>query len=244
VDYLFGADWRALFLPTTPLAEILVRGTVVYLGLFFLLRFVLKREAGTVGIADLLLIVLLADAAQNAMSSDYTSIADGLLLVSTLIFWNYTLDYLAYRSPALRRIIRPPALKLVEDGQILHHNLAKEKVTEEEVMTAVREAGVASLDQVSEMYMESDGMMSVITRQPRGEDASCKSANNKQKGRGAAGSAFSALAASFLPWSCSWCWAWSPAWSSTAGCSPVLFHPATCRPVPRATFDGSPKRGM
>jgi uncharacterized membrane protein YcaP (DUF421 family) len=71
-----------------------VRGSTVYLTLFFLLRIVLRRESGGMGITDLLVIVLLADAVQNAMAGDYHSVPDGLLLGATLIFWSFALDWL------------------------------------------------------------------------------------------------------------------------------------------------------
>ncbi|HEY7909583.1 MAG TPA: hypothetical protein VIC60_11945, partial [Thermomicrobiales bacterium] len=80
---LFGADWQKMFALDTPLLEIVIRGTIIYLALFTLLRFVVKREVGTVGIADLLVIVVIADAAQNAMAGTYTSITDGVLLIGT-----------------------------------------------------------------------------------------------------------------------------------------------------------------
>jgi hypothetical protein len=63
----------------------------------------LKREAGGVGITDMLVIVLLADAAQNAMAGEYKSISDGLVLVSTIIFWSYALDWLGYRYGGRRQ---------------------------------------------------------------------------------------------------------------------------------------------
>jgi uncharacterized membrane protein YcaP (DUF421 family) len=81
-------DWRALFVPDTPLLETFVRGTCIYLGLFVLMRFVFRREAGAARISMLLLIVLLADAVQNAMADDYRSITDGLLLVATIMAWD------------------------------------------------------------------------------------------------------------------------------------------------------------
>lgn len=62
---LFDLDWKNIFLPGTPLLEIFLKGTLVYLSLFLLLRVVLKRESGTVGVTDLLVVVLLADAAQK-----------------------------------------------------------------------------------------------------------------------------------------------------------------------------------
>ena len=85
-------DWQAVLLPHTPLLEIFVRGSLTYLGLFLLLRVLLKREAGSLGITDTLLVVMLADAAQNGMADDYRSVTDGLVLVATLIFWNVLLN--------------------------------------------------------------------------------------------------------------------------------------------------------
>ena len=89
-----------MFAAHTPPLEIVIRGTVVYLALYFMLRVVLQRQSGTTGIADLLVIVLIADAAQNAMADDCTSVTDGLILVATIVGWSYLLDFLSYRSPA------------------------------------------------------------------------------------------------------------------------------------------------
>ena len=70
--HLIGdVDWAKVFGPDTPVLEIVVRGTVVYLALFVLIRVVFKRQPGAVGIADLLVVVLIADAAQNAMAGTY-----------------------------------------------------------------------------------------------------------------------------------------------------------------------------
>jgi uncharacterized membrane protein YcaP (DUF421 family) len=69
-------DWQELFIPTHPILEIILRGTLTYIMLFLILRFFLKRQSGVIGIADLLVIVLIADAAQNAMASEYKSITE------------------------------------------------------------------------------------------------------------------------------------------------------------------------
>src|SRR5688572_25946632 len=92
MEWFTSVDWNKIFIPDTPLLEIFVRGSIMYLALFFVLRFVLKRQAGSVGITDLLVVVLMADAAQNAMADDYKSLPDGLALIGTLVFWNYTLE--------------------------------------------------------------------------------------------------------------------------------------------------------
>lgn len=99
--------WTALIVPDVSLIEMIVRGSVMYLGLLLLLRVILKRQAGTLGMTDLLLITLLADASQNAMAGEYRSLPDGLVLVSTIIFWNYFLDWLSFHSPRVRRGSNP-----------------------------------------------------------------------------------------------------------------------------------------
>jgi uncharacterized membrane protein YcaP (DUF421 family) len=162
LSYLIGVDWGQLFTPDTPLLEIVVRGSVVYLALFFLLRIVLRREAGGFGITDLLVIVLIADAVQNAMAGEYNSITDGLLLGATLIFWSYALDWLAYHWGPFGRFMHPPALRLVKDGQLLRANLRRELLTEDDVMAEIRQQGLEDLSHVKAAYLESDGRMSII----------------------------------------------------------------------------------
>src|SRR5262245_18723861 len=95
--------------------------------------------------ADLLVVVLIADAAQNAMSANYVSVPDGILLVATIVSWSYCLDWLGCRFPRLQRFLRPPPLPLVRDGRLLRHNLRRELVSEEELMSQLREQGVEDL---------------------------------------------------------------------------------------------------
>jgi len=78
-------DWHSLFFPETAVLEIFLRGSIMYLVLFTLLRIVLKRQTGALGMSDLLLITLLADASQNALAGDYNSVPDGIILVGTII---------------------------------------------------------------------------------------------------------------------------------------------------------------
>ncbi len=158
-------DWREVFLPSTPLLEVFLRGTVMYLILFTLLRTILKRQAGTVAISDLLVLVLIADAAQNGMAGDYRSITEGVLLAATIIFWSFALDWLGYRFPRIQRLVHPSALLLVKNGQMVHKNLRWELITEEELMSHIRQQGVDDLSQVREAYMEGDGRISVVTYQ-------------------------------------------------------------------------------
>jgi uncharacterized membrane protein YcaP (DUF421 family) len=153
-----------MLVPDTPLPEIFIRGTIVYIALFAMLRFVLKRESGTFGITDLLVLVLIADAAQNAMSGDYQSVPDGVLLVAVIVFWAWAVDALSYRFPAVERLVKPRPLPLVREGRPLWGNLRKELVTMHELESQLREQGVEDIGQVKEARMESDGRLSVVTR--------------------------------------------------------------------------------
>jgi uncharacterized membrane protein YcaP (DUF421 family) len=171
MEHLIGIDWAKTFVPDTPLLEIFLRGTVVYLALFVLLRVVLKRESGGVSITDLLVIVLIADAAQNAMADDYSSIPDGILLVATLIFWSYALDWLAYHFPWIERLIHPRPLPLIKDGRVLRDRLREELITESELASQLRLQGVEDPAEVKAAYMEPDGGVSVIERNGKSKGA-------------------------------------------------------------------------
>lgn len=161
---MFDVDWQALFVPTVSIAETILRGSTVYWFLFTLFRFVLRRDVGSVGVADLLVLVIIADASQNAMAGEYTSITDGLILVCTIIFWNYLLDWLSFRYPRIARLVQAPALWLVRDGKILHRNLRHEFLTVDELMGKLREQGIDDLADVKNACMESDGEISVIRK--------------------------------------------------------------------------------
>jgi uncharacterized membrane protein YcaP (DUF421 family) len=166
MDNLSQIDWQSVFMPSLHIGEIILRGTIVYLFLFVLLR-LLRRGAGTIGISDLLVVVLIADAAQNAMASEYKSITEGLILVTTIVFWDYFLDWLGYKLPSARRLLRPAPLLLIKDGRIQRRNLSREMITEEELIEQLREHGVESVSEVKESYIEGDGHISVIAKDSR-----------------------------------------------------------------------------
>ena len=87
---------------------------------------------------------------------------EGIVLVCTIVGWEYTLDWLAWRFPALRSILKAPALTLVENGRVLERNLRKEMLSREELMSQLREEGVEDLTAVKVARLEGDGRLSVI----------------------------------------------------------------------------------
>ena len=142
--------------------EILIRGTIMYWCLFLLLRFLLRRDTGSAGISGILFVVLLGDAAQNAMIGNGNTVVDGGLLIATLAAWNYLLDWLGSRIALVARLTDPPAILLVRDGSVIGRNMRRERVTLDEVESQLRKKGLERLDQVKRMYLENDGGFSVI----------------------------------------------------------------------------------
>jgi uncharacterized membrane protein YcaP (DUF421 family) len=157
-------DWGEIFgINVSPL-ELIIRGTAMYLFLFLLFRVVVRRRVGAIGMADILILVIIADAAQNAMSGEYKSVTEGAILIGTILFWNLAIDWVNFRVPALRNWLEPPPMLLIRDGRIIRRNLRHEFVTEDELKSKLREKGVKDVGEVAEAHMESDGTVSVIKR--------------------------------------------------------------------------------
>lgn len=159
-------NWDEIFGLTVSPWELVIRGTAMYLFLFLLFRVVIRRRVGSIGMADILILVIIADASQNAMSGEYKSVTEGAILVGTIIAWNMVIDWLNFHVPALRGWLEPSPLPLIENGRVLHRNLRQEYLSEDELKAKLRENGVEDVRQVAKAHMESDGQISVIKRQP------------------------------------------------------------------------------
>ncbi|TMS57743.1 DUF421 domain-containing protein [Imbroritus primus] len=155
-------DWSAVFGFSVSPLELIVRGTVMFWFIFLLFRVVVRRDMGSVGIADILIIVIIADASQNALAGEYTSVPDGMVLLATLIGWNYLLNWLSFHSRALDRLLEPPPLTLIRHGRVIRANLRRELITDRELEAKLRENGVESISEVKSMTMEADGQISLI----------------------------------------------------------------------------------
>lgn len=153
-----------LFAREFPVWHMIVRGTAVYWFLLIVFRFVLRRDIGSMGVADLLFVVLVADASSNAMQGEYKSINDGLVLLLTLVFWNFALDWLSYRIDAVARFLEPLPEILIRNGRINQKAMKREMITLDELKAKLREEGVFSISDVKVARLESDGKLSVKER--------------------------------------------------------------------------------
>jgi uncharacterized membrane protein YcaP (DUF421 family) len=154
-------DWHQMFVPTGSLLELVVRGSLMYLLILTGFR-LFRREAGSLSVSDLLVVVLIADAAQNGMAGEYKSLTEGTIVVATIFAWNYALDWLAYRSPFIYWLLHPPSLLLIRNGHIQYRNLRSELITKADLLQQLREQGVEDIGSVKKCFLESDGKMSVI----------------------------------------------------------------------------------
>jgi uncharacterized membrane protein YcaP (DUF421 family) len=157
-------DWHEIFGITVSPWELVIRGTAMYFFLFVLFRVVVRRRVGSIGMADILVLVIVADAAQNGMSGEYKSVTEAFILVSTLIGWNMLIDWLTFRVPRLQSILEPPPLLLIDKGRILHRHLRHEFVSEDELKSKLREHGVSDAREVDKAYMEPDGQVTVLKK--------------------------------------------------------------------------------
>lgn len=155
-------DWRSILVPSTPLLELLVRGSLTYLGLVVMARIVGRRKSGGLGVTDLLVVVLVSEAASNGVAGDYTSVPDGLIIVATILFWSVVLDALAYWSPWLATIIDGQPDTLITNGKINRRTARKELITDAEVLSQLRLHGIQALSEVRRAYLETNGQISVL----------------------------------------------------------------------------------
>jgi uncharacterized membrane protein YcaP (DUF421 family) len=160
----YSINWQEVFVPSMSIVELILRGSLVYLALFFVLRSLPTRQLGALGITDLLVVVLFTEAAQNAMASNYTSITEGAILVGTVIFWSYLLNWFGYKFPRFQRFINPPPLLIVKNGSTIDRHLERELITDDELMSQLRQQGVEYIADVKKAYLEADGSISILKK--------------------------------------------------------------------------------
>jgi uncharacterized membrane protein YcaP (DUF421 family) len=146
----------------TPGLEILLRTTAVYLVILVGLRLAGKRELGQMTVFDLVLLLLIANAVQNAMVGEDTSLAGGLWAAAILLLLNMGLAHLRVRWPRLCHLVEGSPTLLVLHGKPILEHLRQEGLDEEMLETALREHGLAELKDVEMAVLEIDGSISVI----------------------------------------------------------------------------------
>lgn len=157
-------DLTAMFVIEVNPLELFIRGTVIWWFIFLVLRFVMRRDMGEVGAADILLLVLVADAAQNGMAGEYKTITDGLVLVTTLFFWNWVLDFLSMHFDWVAKLTEPPPILLVKNGRYRHAAMRKLKLDVSDIQAEIRKNNIENVHGVKKVWFEGDGAITIIPK--------------------------------------------------------------------------------
>jgi len=158
---LLPDDWSRVFAPDTSLLELVARGTALYIGIIVFMRFLPRRTGGELSTLDLIFLLLIAEAATHALGA-YSSVADGIIMLVTLMAWNYLLNFLSFHVPFIERLVAARPVQVVQDGRLIRRNMRREFLTEEELMNNLRHHGVDDIGDVKAAFVESDGGVTVV----------------------------------------------------------------------------------
>jgi uncharacterized membrane protein YcaP (DUF421 family) len=149
---------------SVPWWELIARALIIYVFLLIMLRLTGKRQVGQLAPFDLVLLLVLSNAVQNAMNGGDNSLTAGLLLATTLIVLNVLMANLTWRSRRLEELFEGRPRVLIKNGALQLQLLARERITRHELMAALRDAGVPKVEDVQIAVLETNGHISV---QPR-----------------------------------------------------------------------------
>ncbi len=157
--------WESVFMFSTSVLELFLRGTVMYLAIFLLMRFLGRRESGELNVSDLILVVLIAEAASPGLGGETSAIFDSLVVVATVLFWATLLDMGSYRWRWLDDLTAPRPRPLIKDGEIVHKTARREFLTKEEILSQLRINGFQEISEVKSAYLEPSGQLSFVPRE-------------------------------------------------------------------------------
>lgn len=152
----------AVFGIHAPFLQIILRSVIVYLVIIVGLRVTGARQLGQMTPFDLVLILLIANAVQNAMVGTDASIFGGLMAAATLLALNRAIGALSERTGFLRRALEGEAMLLLNDGRLLEDHIRRAGLSDDLVMQAIREHGFADAKDVRMAVLEIDGTISIV----------------------------------------------------------------------------------
>ncbi len=145
--------------------KIALSSSAVYLFIIVAIRLFGKKELAQLSIIDLVFILLISNAVQNAMVGSDASLMGGLVAASTLFIINFLFKFLLYRFPKLGSMVQGTELLLVYKGQMNKINMVKARISQEELLESVREHGVSEIREVDLAVLEIDGNISIISNE-------------------------------------------------------------------------------
>jgi uncharacterized membrane protein YcaP (DUF421 family) len=145
--------------------HIILSTSGVYVFIIIALRLLGKTELAQLSITDLIFVLLISNAVQNAMVGSDTSLGGGLLAASVLFILNFVFKRLKFRFPLLRKVIEGEPVILIHKGIVLQKNCERNGITQDELLQAIREHGSDSIEEVDSLILEADGNISVVSNE-------------------------------------------------------------------------------
>jgi uncharacterized membrane protein YcaP (DUF421 family) len=158
-----------MLVPSLGAGELVLRVVIVYVAVFALLRLIGKKHVGELAPFDLVVLLLLSECVQNALIADDTSVTAGIMAAATLFGLNQIVGYAAWRSKKAERLLEGTPKFLVRHGRVLKHVLARERITQSELLEALRREGCTSLAKVRFAILENDGAITFGVRTNRSD---------------------------------------------------------------------------
>jgi len=163
-----------MFQLAIPWWQLVLRAGLVYTFLLVMLRLTGKRQVGQLAPFDLVLLLVLSNSVQNAMTGPDNSVTGGLILCATLIGLNTVVSYATFRSRRLEALVEGRPQVLIHNGRLDQEIMDKEKITHHELMAALRAAGLSSVGEVHFAILENNGQITVQAKRNNGESQAGK----------------------------------------------------------------------
>lgn len=145
--------------------DIVLRATVMFVVLVFLLRLLGKRELAEVSPFDLVVLIVLGDLIQQGITHNDFSLSGATLAIFTFAFWSLVLSWMSYKWRAAEKVLEGTPLVLVQNGKLLEKNLKEDRLTKAELESEMRNSGIAHIGDVAWAILEPQGKISFIGRQ-------------------------------------------------------------------------------
>ena len=146
-----------------PILDIIIRSAAVYFFMMIALRLTGKKQLSQLNTTDVILILLISNAVQNAMVGPDTTLLGGLIAASVLFAINMIFKKLKFKFPGFKKLVEGEPVILIYKGVIKHQNCEKNGITEDELLQAIREHGSSEIEDIDSLILEADGNISVVS---------------------------------------------------------------------------------
>ena len=144
--------------------DIVLRAIALYAFVVLIMRVIGRRELSSMTPFDLVLLIILGDAIQQGLTQDDYSLTGAVLAIATIASLQVFTSYLSFRSGRARRVLEGEPIVLVDRGEVVHHNMRRERMTEPELAEEARQQQIPSIDQIEWAILESNGSISFIKK--------------------------------------------------------------------------------